>query len=119
MYKNQPPHGDAMLASKDLESTLTDRYQTTVPEGVRHALNLRKRDKIHYTIKPSGEVVLTKAATAEEDPTLETFLNFLEKDIAQHPERLQMLDAGLVNRIKTLVDGVEIDLDAPLADEDE
>lgn len=119
MYKNQPPYGDAMLASKDLESTLTDRYQTTVPEGVRHALKLRKRDKIHYTIKASGEVVLTKAATTEEDPALEAFLNFLEKDIAQHPERLQMLDAGLVNRIKTLVDGVEFDLNAPLEDDDE
>lgn len=108
-----------MLASKDLESTLTDRYQTTVPEGVRHALKLRKRDKIHYTIRDSGEVVLTRAAAEEEDPALTEFLHFLGKDIAQHPERLQLLDAALVNRIKTLVEGVEFDLDAPLADDDE
>ncbi|MFM7907200.1 MAG: type II toxin-antitoxin system PrlF family antitoxin, partial [Microcystis sp.] len=28
------------------ESTLTDRYQTTIPDSVRKALGLNKRDKI-------------------------------------------------------------------------
>ena len=46
-----------MAATLEVESTLTDRYQTTVPETVRRALKLGKRDKIHYTIRPSGEVV--------------------------------------------------------------
>ena len=48
-----------MPATLEAESTLTDRYQTTVPETVRRALRLGKRDKIHYTVRPSGEVVLT------------------------------------------------------------
>lgn len=34
------------------ESTLTDRYQTTIPEPIRKALGLNKRDKIRYTIQP-------------------------------------------------------------------
>ena len=34
-----------------VESTLTDRYQTTVPETVRRVLRLGKRDKIHYTTR--------------------------------------------------------------------
>ncbi|WP_206165702.1 type II toxin-antitoxin system PrlF family antitoxin, partial [Citrobacter braakii] len=38
----------AMPATLEAESTLTDRYQTTVPETVRRALRLGKRDKIHY-----------------------------------------------------------------------
>ncbi len=38
-----------MAASLEVESTLTDSYQTTVPETVRRALRLGKRDKIHYT----------------------------------------------------------------------
>ena len=38
-----------MPATLEAESTLTDRYQTTVPETVRRALRLGKRDKIHYT----------------------------------------------------------------------
>jgi len=42
-----------------------------VPETVRRALNLSKRDKIHYTIRPGGEVVLTRANTsADGDPVL-------------------------------------------------
>ena len=49
-----------MAATLEVESTLTDRYQTTVPETVRRALRLRKRDKIHYTIRPGGEVVLSR-----------------------------------------------------------
>lgn len=36
-----------MPATLEVESTLTDRYQTTVPETVRRALQLHKRDKIH------------------------------------------------------------------------
>lgn len=108
-----------MLATRDLESTLTDRYQTTVPEGVRNALQLSKRDKIHYTIRSSGEVVLTKASPVIEDPVLGDFLNFLAKDISQHPGKLQVVNAGLVERIKSLVDGVEFDLDEPLSDDDE
>ena len=108
-----------MLVTRDLESTLTDRYQTTVPEGVRNALQLSKRDKIHYTIRSSGEVVLTKASPTKEDPVLGDFLNFLAKDISQHPGKLQVVNAGLVERIKLLVDGVEFDLDEPLSDDDE
>ena len=34
-------------------STLTDRYQTTVPETVRRVLNLHKRDRIYYSIAPT------------------------------------------------------------------
>ena len=108
-----------MLAPQDLESTLTDRYQTTVPEGVRKALKLSKRDKIHYSIRPSGEVVLTKAVAENGDPVLGRFLDYLAKDLAQHPDRLQVVDAGLVKRIQSLVDGVELDLNAPLSDDDE
>ncbi len=58
------------------ESTLTDRYQTTVPETVRKALGLNKRDKIRYTIQPGGQVVLSRAAQSEDDPVLGQFLNF-------------------------------------------
>ncbi len=49
-----------MAATLEAESTLTDRYQTTVPETVRRALRLGKRDKTHYTIRPGGEVVLSR-----------------------------------------------------------
>ncbi len=109
-----------MPSTLEAESTLTDRYQTTVPETVRRALRLGKRDKIHYTIRPNGEVVLTRAERDQEaDPALGAFLGFLARDITEHPERLQAMDAGLVQRIQSLVGGVEVDLDAPLSADDE
>lgn len=109
-----------MPTSLEVESTLTDRYQTTVPETVRRALRLGKRDKIHYTIRPNGEVVLTRAETFEgDDPVLEPFLGFLARDIANHPERLQAVDAGLVQRLQSLIGDVDVDLDAALSEDDE
>ena len=106
-----------MAATLEAESTLTDRYQTTVPETVRRALKLNKRDKIHYTIRPSGEVVLTRADAPDDDPVLGQFLDFLAADITRHPERLHSLDAGLVQRLQSLVGDVDIDLDTALSAE--
>ena len=109
-----------MAATFEVESTLTDRYQTTVPETVRRALKLGKRDKIHYAIRPGGEVVLTRVdASEEDDPVLAQFLGFLARDIASHPERLQAIDANLVRRIHSLVGGLEVDLDTALPADDE
>jgi antitoxin PrlF len=109
-----------MPATLDAESTLTDRYQTTVPETVRRALRLGKRDKIHYSIRPGGEVVLTRADASEaDDPVLGQFLGFLARDMASHPERLRAVDAGLVKRLQSLVGGIEVDLDATLSADDE
>ena len=106
-----------MAATLEVESTLTDRYQTTVPETVRRALQLGKRDKIHYTLRPSGDVVLTRAEG--DDPVLGQFLGFLARDIASHPERMQAIDASFVQRLQSLTGGIEVDLDAPLSADDE
>lgn len=109
-----------MPVTLEVESTLTDRYQTTVPPTVRRALKLGKRDKIHYSIRPSGEVVLTRAEASEgEDPVLAQFLGFLAGNITRHPERLQSVDAGLVQRLQSLVGGVDVDLDEALSANDE
>lgn len=109
-----------MPATLEVESTLTDRYQTTVPETVRRALRLGKRDKIQYTIRPGGEVVMTRVDASEaHDPVLGQFLSFLADDIAHHPERLQVIDPTLVQRIQSLTGGIEVDLDAPLSVDDE
>lgn len=109
-----------MPATLEVESTLTDRYQTTVPETVRRALRLGKRDKIHYTIRPGGEVVMTRAEVSEgDDPVLGQFLGFLARDIASHPERLQAVDADFAQRLQALTGGIEVDLDAALSADDE
>ena len=74
-----------------------DRRISTPIRTVRRALKLGKRDKTHYTIRPSGEVVLTRAEASDvDDPVLGQFLGFLAADIARHPERLQALVPGQV-----------------------
>lgn len=109
-----------MAAKLEFESTLTDRYQTTIPKTVRHALKLDKRDKIHFVIRQSGEVILTRASRPEEDdPVLGLFLGFLAQDIKAHPEHIKAIDSDLVKRIESLVGSVQFDLDAPLSAEDE
>src|SRR5438270_11845839 len=75
-------HGNRLMYSLDIESTLTDRYQTTVPDAVRRTLKLRKRDKIRYVVRPDGAVLLTRAEAGEEsDPVVGKFLAFLARDM--------------------------------------
>lgn len=101
------------------ESKLTDRYQTTIPETVRKALRLHKRDKVRYSIQANGDVLISRAETDEADPILDEFLNLLASDLSNNPSRLTALDSSLADRAKTLVSGVDVDLNAALSDEDE
>jgi len=109
-----------MSALVEAESTLTDRYQTTVPDPVRRALRLGKRDRLHYAIGADGHVLLTRAQHADDDdPQLAAFLDFLARDIACHPEHLRAVDPDWVQQLNALVKDVEIDLDAALPVDDE
>lgn len=101
------------------DSTLTNRYQTTVPNIIRKALRLEKKDKIRYTVQPDGSVIMSRANPAEDDPVLAKFLTFLAADISQNPQNVSAIDSNLLDRVQTLVSNVEIDLDGPLSDEDE
>lgn len=108
------------IENLQVESTLTDRYQTTVPEIVRRALRLGKRDKIQFSIRSNGEVVLSRSDRSEvDDPVLGAFLEFLARDLADHPERLEVVDQSFMDRIFSAVGDFDIDLDAPLSAEDE
>ena len=101
------------------ESTLTDRYQTTVPDIVRKTLGLNKRDRIAYVINSDGTVTLTRSETSKEDPILEKFLYFIAQDIEQNPQHIQPITSKTLDRLQSLVGDINIDLDAPLSDEDE
>jgi antitoxin PrlF len=103
----------------ETESTLTDRFQTTVPSSVRQALHLGKKDKIKYTIQSDGSVVISRSEEQESDPVLSEFLSFIARDIQTRPERLEPLSASMRESVDALVQSVEVDLDAPLLDEDE
>ncbi len=100
------------------ESTLTDRYQTTIPAPVRKFLGLKKSDKICYTIGSDGQVVISRAEQTESDPILGQFLDFIARDMEKNPQHLQAISSDLVSRVQSLVAEVDLDLDAPLSDED-
>lgn len=109
-----------MTSILEAESRLTDRYQTTVPASVRRALSLQKRDKLRFIVQPDGQVLLTRVDEREtDDPILGQFLDFLATDMAEHPDHIRALGSGLAERLDSLVGEVEIDLEAPLADDDE
>jgi antitoxin PrlF len=108
-----------MAALAEEFSKLTDRYQTTVPAGVRNQLKLGKGDRIRYRTEPSGRVYIEPVGEAEADPALGAFLDLLEADIKSHPKRLRAFDGALRDRLKALVGDVEVDLDAALSPDDE
>lgn len=58
-------------------------------------------------------------AQEDEDPVLGRFLDFLARDIADHPEWIQPIDTALMQRVQALADGADVNLDAPLSAEDE
>lgn len=108
-----------MPASLNVESTLTDRYPITLPEALSGPLQLGKGGKIHYSNRPSVEVLLSRTAGRQaDDPLLGQFLGFLACDMVSHPERLKVVDARLVQRLQALIAaliaGIDVDLDSPL-----
>jgi antitoxin PrlF len=106
-----------MLSPLAAQSTLTERYQTTVPEPVRRALGLTKHDKVTWR-EENGRVYLERA-TDDADPVLSGFLTFLARDMAANPGNLRALPAALADRLADLTRGTDIDLDAPLSPGDE
>ncbi len=100
------------------DSTLTKRYQTTIPNIVRKALGLEKHDKIRFTVQSDGNVLVSRANQMDEDPVLERFLTFLTNDININPKNVKALDSDFYNRAQTLVSDVEIDINSPLSKED-
>lgn len=63
--------------------------------------------------------MISRADPTESDPILGQFLNFLARDIEKNPQHLQAISSDLVNRVQSLVTEVDLDLDAPLSDENE
>lgn len=109
-----------MSSLLEAESTLTNRYQTTIPEMVRSALHLEKWDKIRYSIRSNGEVVLTRIDTAENnDQILENFLLFLANELKKHPYRIQTMDSCFIQRLQALTQTIDINLNTPLSADDD
>ena len=106
----------------------TSEVQTGIllhlPEAMRTALNayaVEKSAPIESVIELAIANLLAepqRVIEPEEDPAIGAFLNFLEKDIIEHPDRLQPLTQAYANELLASIEGIEVDLDAPLPDDD-
>ncbi|NOG31698.1 regulator [Halomonas sp. TBZ9] len=109
-----------MIPAIEDDSTLTDRYQTTVPASIRRVLNLGKRDRIHYSVRENGEVVLTRAGeTRAEDPVISEFLAFLGRDTLRNPGLIRPVTADTFAEAQRLTKGMVVNLDEALPDDDD
>ena len=51
---------------------------------------------------------------SDNDPAVCAFLDFLAEQMERHPERLVPVTAEFVDRMKKLVDCIEVDLNEPI-----
>jgi len=101
----------------EIEATITERGQTTVPAAIRKMLGIHK-GAIVFKGMPDGTVIIEpKPAEDEEDPVIAKFLAFLARDIEQNPQNLVPLTQEMLDEIDDLVGNMDIDLDAPLEDD--
>lgn len=48
------------------QSTITDKFQTTIPLEVRQALNLAPRQRVSYEVRPDGSAILRPVPRLDE-----------------------------------------------------
>lgn len=101
----------------EIEATVTERGQTTIPAAIRKMLGVSK-GSIVFKGMPDGTVIIEpKPEEPEEDPVIAKFLEFLERDIEKNPHRLVPLTQEMLDKSYRLVGDIDVDLDAPLSDD--
>jgi hypothetical protein len=65
-----------------------------------------------------GEVLIVAEEPEHEDPILDAYFEFLARDMKAHPERVRPLNEKQWARIGKLVEGIEVNLDEDLGEED-
>lgn len=84
---------------------LTSKSQTTVPIAVRKALSVGPHDQISFTVLDGGRVEVRKVESSDQDPVVQQYLAFLEKDMMVHPEKLSVIQRD--ETMRKLLEGVE------------
>lgn len=96
-------------------STITEKGQTTVPKPVREALGLDYGGRIAFYIDENRHVSVERDDEDEDDPVIDSFLEFLARDMRDHPERAVVeFPEALRTRMQVLTEGMAIDPDAPI-----
>ena len=108
------------VAILEIAATVTGRGQTTVPAAIRKMLSLGKHDQVVFRALADGTVSVARrqSLAGAGDPVIGGFLEFLARDMADTPARIQPVPAALVARGRALVEGIEVDLEAALRDDE-
>jgi antitoxin PrlF len=107
----------------EAEASLTAQNQITIPAPIRKALKLRAgKSRVKFQVIPDeGKVLVVlvgPSSREKEDPALKPFLNLLTRDIKENPQRIRPFPVDLLNRARSVVENVEVDLKGPLTGED-
>lgn len=94
----------AMLTSK-----VTARAQTTLPSGVRKVLGLETGEELGYIIEGNSVRLVNASILENDDPALSAFLDFLARDLKEHPERVTAFPPPLLQRALAAAADVETD----------
>lgn len=87
------------------------------PAALLKAYPIFDQEELKVDVVGDRVLVLTPASSPgdpigrEEDPVLEAYLAFLEKEMRHHPERIRPLDADLVALARDLVGHIPVELD--------
>jgi antitoxin PrlF len=96
-----------MATVLERKSMVTVKGQTTIPKPVRDALGVSGHGEIGYRISDTGEVSLFRAVD-DSDPAMESFLSFLERNIATRPQNIRPVSLASIKRAAKLIEGVEL-----------
>lgn len=97
-------------------ATLTSKGQITLPKAVRQLLGVEAGGKVAFEVR-DGEVIVTSAALAHDDPAIGAFLNLLEDDI-RHGRNVGNLPDDLIRdmlasaaQVEDISDDIEGDVE--------
>lgn len=72
---------------------------------------------MNKVLKVDDKVLMSRAS--EEDIVFSQFLSFLANDIKNNPAHVHSIKLELLDRARSLISDVEVDLDVPLDEKDE
>ncbi len=96
-----------MVSLLEETSTITAKGQTTIPKAVRRALGVDYGGRIAFRVDEHG-VSVHRAETEGDDPAINSFLDFLARDIEHRPEAITTLSPALAARIAALTEGMDV-----------
>jgi antitoxin PrlF len=94
----------------EAEATVTERGQVTLPSPFWKMLSWGKNTHVIFRCMADGTITIQRK---DEDSALESFRSFLEAGRKSHPQAICPITEEFVRDAMALVEGVEVDLDAP------